>query len=82
MPTASSATGPESEPSNGSRTSATPSAAPYIPGNFNTDKDKLFFFWSQEFVRRRSYPGHVFCTTPTQLERNGDFSKTRDVNGA
>lgn len=55
---------------------------PVFFGGFNKDKDKLFFFWSQEFVRRRSYPGTVFCTTPTQLERNGDFSNTRDVNGA
>ena len=50
--------------------------------NFNRNKDKLFFFWSQEFVRRRSYPGTQFVTTPTALERGGDFSQTRDVNGA
>ena len=50
--------------------------------NFNRNKDKLFFFWSQEFVRRRSYPGTQFVTTPTALERAGDFSQTRDVNGA
>jgi hypothetical protein len=49
---------------------------------FNKEKDKLFFFWSQEFVRRRSYPGTLFATTPTAIERQGDFSNTRDVNGA
>ncbi len=48
---------------------------------FNKNKDKLFFFWSQEFVRRRNYPGTQFATTPTALERNGDYSQTRDVNG-
>jgi hypothetical protein len=48
---------------------------------FNREKDKLFFFFSEEFVRRRNYPGTVFATTPTQPERNGDFSNTRDVNG-
>jgi hypothetical protein len=55
---------------------------PIYGKGFNKDKDKLFFFWSQEFVRRRSYPGTQFVTTPTALERGGDFSQTRDVNGA
>ena len=55
---------------------------PVYGGGFNKAKDKLFFFWSQEFVRRQNYPGTQFVTTPTQLERNGDFSQTRDVNGA
>jgi len=55
---------------------------PIYGKGFNRDKDKLFFFWSQEFVRRRSYPGTQFVTTPTALERGGDFSQTRDVNGA
>jgi hypothetical protein len=50
--------------------------------SFNRNKDKLFFFVSEEFVRRQSYPGTQFVTTPTQLERDGDFSKTFDVNGA
>ena len=55
---------------------------PVYGRGFNKNKDKLFFFWSQEFVRRRSYPGTQFVTTPTALERAGDFSQTRDVNGA
>jgi len=54
----------------------------YIPGKFNTNKDKLFFFFSQEIVRRRLYPGTRFVTTPTELQRQGDFSRTFDVNGA
>jgi hypothetical protein len=54
----------------------------FVPGKFNTNKDKLFFFFSQEFVKRRLYPGTRFVTTPTQLERNGDFSKTFDTNGS
>ncbi len=53
----------------------------YIPGKFNTQKNKLFFFWSQEFVRRSLYPGTRYVTTPTQLQRDGDFSKTFDTNG-
>jgi hypothetical protein len=55
---------------------------PIYAKSFNRDKSKLFFFWSQEFLRRRSYPGTQFVTTPTALERAGDFSQTRDVNGA
>jgi hypothetical protein len=55
---------------------------PVYGKGFNREKDKLFFFWSQEFVRRQNFPGTVFATTPTELERNGDFSQTRDVNGA
>ena len=49
---------------------------------FNRNKDKLFFFFSQEYVRRQSYPGTQFVTTPTALERAGDFSRTFDINGA
>lgn len=53
----------------------------YLPGRFNRQRDKLFFFWSQEFwpinqgvVRR--------VTMPTEAERAGDFSQSRDVNNA
>ncbi len=53
----------------------------YIPGKFNASKDKLFFFFSQEIVRRRLYLDPRFVTTPTELERNGDFSQTFDLNG-
>jgi hypothetical protein len=53
----------------------------YIPGKFNRNKDKVFFFWSQEYwpisqgVARQ-------VTMPTALERVGDFSQSRDVNNA
>lgn len=53
----------------------------YIPGKFNTNKDKLFFFFSQEFVRRKLYQDARFVTTPTALEREGNFSQTFDLNG-
>ena len=52
----------------------------YVPGKFNANKDKLFFFFSQEIVRRRLYPGIRFVTTPTALEREGNFSQTFDTN--
>ncbi len=52
-----------------------------IPRAFNTQKDKLFFFLSQEWVRRREDYGTRFVNTPSQLERAGDFSQSFDVNG-
>jgi len=54
----------------------------YIPGKFNSSKDKLFFFWSQEFWPQKSTNALQYSTVPTALERSGDFSKSTDVNGA
>jgi hypothetical protein len=45
----------------------------YIPGVYNTNKDKTFFFWSQEFRRVITY-GNFVATVPTQQERQGIFS--------
>ena len=51
----------------------------YIPAAFNTDKKKLFFFWSQEYENRDG-PGDRSGTSrvPTALERRGDFSQSVD----
>jgi hypothetical protein len=52
-----------------------------IPGKFNTNRDKLFFFWNQEFWPQTSTAeGQV--TVPTDLERAGNFSQSRDLNGS
>jgi hypothetical protein len=52
-----------------------------IPGtSFNRNRDKLFFFWSQEFLPRKYPTALVQRTFPTALERQGDFSQTRDQN--
>ena len=53
----------------------------YIPGVFNTDKKKLFFFWSQEFEKRTSPPAQHTARVPTALERAGDFSQSVDNSG-
>jgi hypothetical protein len=46
----------------------------YIPGTYNTDKDKDFFFWSQEWRRiRRGVT--IQAQTPTEAMRRGDFSE-------
>lgn len=51
----------------------------YIPDKFNTSRDKLFFFWHQEFwPTRGARTGQV--TVPTALERQGNFSQTFDLN--
>ena len=51
----------------------------FIPGRFNQRRDRLFFFWQQEYwPTKRSQSGSV--TVPTELERGGDFSKSVDLN--
>ena len=53
----------------------------YIPKHFNTDKKKLFFFVSQEWVKQFVTGGQEFQYTPTALERTGDFSQSLNNNG-
>jgi len=53
----------------------------YIPGVFNTEKKKLFFFWSQEYEKRTSPPQSHNARVPTELERAGDFSQSVDNSG-
>jgi hypothetical protein len=54
----------------------------YIPGKFNRDREKLFFFWNQEFWPQKTTNALQNSTVPSELERAGDFSKSVDVNGA
>ncbi len=45
-------------------------------------KNKVFFFWSQEFYRQLvPIGGTTTFYTPTALERQGDFSQSIDGNG-
>ena len=54
-----------------------------IPGTgFNRDRDKLFFFFNQEWWPLEVPRPIQRVTVPTALERRGDFSETTDVNGA
>jgi hypothetical protein len=54
-----------------------------LPGTqFNTNRDKLFFFFSQDLLPRTD-PGNLqFSTMPTARERAGDFSQTVNSQGA
>jgi hypothetical protein len=45
----------------------------YIPGVYNKNKEKTFFFWSQEW-RRDRVTAPFNATVPYSAERNGDFS--------
>src|SRR4051794_15622479 len=54
----------------------------FIPKVFNTEKKKLFFFWSQEYTGQFVPGGAQTKYTPTLLERGGDFSQTRQNNGS
>ena len=52
-----------------------------IPGtSFNKDRNKLFFFWSQDWLARTDPGGLNQRRMPTALERQGNFSQTRDQN--
>ena len=54
----------------------------YIPKLFNESKQKLFFFFSQEYQKRFLPPASpTRVTVPTALERAGDFSKSVDSSG-
>ncbi len=55
----------------------------YIPGLFNKDRKKLFFFWNQEFAHRFTPPANpTNVRVPTAAERTGDFFLSRDNGGA
>ncbi|MGH9350558.1 MAG: TonB-dependent receptor, partial [Terriglobia bacterium] len=49
----------------------------YIPGHFNTHKDKVFFYWGDEFTRNY-FTDSSTLTVPTVKMRNGDFSELLD----
>jgi hypothetical protein len=53
----------------------------FIPGVFNEEKQKLFFFWSQEWQKRKDPTNERLARVPTALERQGDFSQSVDNNG-
>jgi hypothetical protein len=45
----------------------------YIPGVYNKDKQKTFFFWSEEW-RRERVPASFNQVVPYSAERTGDFT--------
>ncbi len=51
----------------------------YLPGRWNTDRSKVFFLWSQEWVRFRRELTSII-TVPSLAMRQGDFSELLDPN--
>jgi hypothetical protein len=54
----------------------------FIPHHFNTQKKKLFFFWSQEYTGQFVPSSVQTHYTPTALERAGNFSQSFQNNGS
>ncbi len=54
----------------------------YIPGKFNRNKDKFFFFVGMEWQNQLSPNSLHNVTVPTELERKGDFSQSHDAGGS
>jgi hypothetical protein len=46
----------------------------FIPKVYNTNKQKTFFFWSQQFVILHQVPANLTGTTPTANQRAGSFN--------
>jgi hypothetical protein len=51
----------------------------FLPGKFNSDRSKLFFFWGEEWDRIRSVENQQ-AAVPTAAMRNGDFSELLGPN--
>jgi hypothetical protein len=53
----------------------------FIPKIFNTQKTRLFFFWSQEYTKQKPGLQSGYYNMPTAAMRAGDFSSYTDGNG-
>lgn len=51
----------------------------YLPGKFNEGRDRLFFFWAQEWIIWRRFDTSI-QTVPTLNMRHGDFSELLNSN--
>ncbi len=54
----------------------------YIPGKFNTQKNKVFFFFNNQYAYQGVPRALQQNTMPTALERVGNFSQSVTVGGA
>ncbi len=53
----------------------------YLPGKFNRDRNKLFFFFSQEIWPSKTPGTPRYFMMPTALEKQGDFTQSVDKQG-
>jgi hypothetical protein len=51
----------------------------FIPKVFNTAKNRIFFYWSEQWVRQRVSQSPLRGQVPTLDERNGLFPSTRVI---
>jgi hypothetical protein len=51
------------------------------PGPMKSLRDKLFFFFSEDYEPDKAPEGISYTTVPTQLERQGDFSQSVNSSG-
>lgn len=51
----------------------------YIPNHYNSSKQKVFFFWSQQWIYR-DYGSTVLGATPTAAMRAGEFTLSEMPN--
>jgi len=54
---------------------------PVIPPKIHRGRNRLFFFFNQEFQEQVTPYGTKEVTVPTALERRGDFSQSYTTNG-
>ncbi len=54
----------------------------YIPGKFNSDRSKLFFFVGMEWQNQLVPQDLRNVRVPTELERQGDFSQSVESGGS
>jgi len=52
----------------------------YIPNHFNTSKNKVFWYWGEEWVRYIFTDTNSTVTVPTLKMRTGDFSELLNPN--
>ncbi len=48
----------------------------WVPAKLSPVRNKIFFFWNQEFLPQRSTSALQYDTMPTALQRTGNFSQT------
>ena len=53
----------------------------YIPKKFNTNRNKLFFFVSQEYTKQKPALDSGYFNMPTVAQRAGNFAGYTDTNG-
>jgi hypothetical protein len=57
-------------------------SGPVVLPGINRGRNKLFFFWNQEFQHQMVAYGTKTVTVPTAAERQGDFTNHRNTNGS